>query len=404
MEEHFQTEQEKKIISRRRIQIAALSCGVVLFCLLSGVIALYLYVYNTLEKLNYVEDPKEIVLNTDIKVEETEETLEGTFIDQEQLDKINQALQDNLTNGLVSSSHVVNILLVGTDRRVTYDWAGNSDSMILVSINNNSKEITLTSIMRDTYVTIPDYGNYKVNLAHALGGPAYLKRTIEANFGIDISYYASVNFASFISIVDILGGIPMYVSPAEVRVANKYIDDMFREGDITEKGEYLPEEGGNLYLTGTQALAFSRIRYVGNSDYERTERQRRVLNEIVKKAKKMSWSKLNRIINAVTPYVTHNIPTDELMNLVLMVPTLLGYEMISDRIPYDGMYQMVVINDQDMLVPDWPQTIAALYSRIYRNVSQEDLLEDAQKHTEASAPETEPAPEEAVVPEAEAAY
>lgn len=404
MEEHFQTEQEKKIISRRRIQIAVLSCGVVLFCLLSGVIALYLYVYNTLEKLNYVEDPKEIVLNTDIKVEETEETLEGTFIDQEQLNKINQALQDNLTNGLVSSSHVVNILLVGTDRRVTYDWAGNSDSMILVSINNNSKEITLTSIMRDTYVTIPDYGNYKVNLAHALGGPAYLKRTIEANFGIDISYYASVNFASFISIVDILGGIPMYVSPAEVRVANKYIDDMFGEGDITEKGEYLPEEGGNLYLTGTQALAFSRIRYVGNSDYERTERQRRVLNEIVKKAKKMSWSKLNRIINAVTPYVTHNIPTDELMNLVLMVPTLLGYEMISDRIPYDGMYQMVVINDQDMLVPDWPQTIATLYSRIYRNVSQEDLLEDAQKHTEAPAPETEPAPEEAVVPEAEAAY
>lgn len=377
MEVRILTNDEKKRIAARRIQIAVLSVFIVVFCLLSGVIGAYLYIRTSLNNMNYEEDPYEIVLNTDIEIE-TDKDLEGSVIDEEQQALIEQAMQENLNSGLISTSHVINILLVGTDKRDD-TWAGNSDAMIVASINNNTKEIILTSIMRDTYVTIPDYGNGKINLAHALGGAPYLTQTIKANFGIDINYYASVNFNSFISIIDIMGGIPMYVTPEEVRVANKYIDDMYREGNITEKGEYLPEEGGNLYLTGTQALAFSRIRYVGNSDYERTERQRRVLEEVFTKARSLSLSQLTQIVNEVAPYVTHNIPNEELMNLVLMLPTLMSYDFVSERIPYDGLYQMVIINNQDMLVPDWPSTISRLQNTIYRNVSTEDLEEDARK-------------------------
>ncbi len=379
MEIRILTSEEKKRIAARRRKIAVLSVFIVVFCMLSAVVGAYLYLRSTLEQMNYEEDPQEIVINTNVEIEtEESEELEGTVINEAEREKIEQALQDNLNSGLISTSHVVNILLIGSDKRDD-TWAGNSDAMILASINNNSREIVLTSIMRDTYVTIPNYGNNKVNLAHALGGAPYLAQTIEANFGIDINYYASVNFNSFISIIDVMGGIPMYVSPEEVRVANKYIDDMYREGNITEKGEYLPAEGGNLYLTGTQALAFSRIRYVGNSDYERTERQRRVLSEVVTKARSLSLRQLTQIFNVASPYVTHNIPGEELMNLVLMLPTLLSYEIVSDRIPYDGMYQMVIINNQDMLVPDWPATLANLYSKIYRNVSPEDMEEDAKK-------------------------
>lgn len=379
MEVRILTNDEKKRIAARRKKIAVLSAFIVVCCILSMVVGAYLYIRTSLEKMNYEEDPQEIVINTDIEIEtEEEEELEGIVINDEERERIEQALQDNLNSGLIGTSHVVNILLIGSDKRDD-TWDGNSDAMILASINNDTKEIILTSIMRDTYVTIPNYGNNKVNLAHALGGAPYLTQTIEANFGIDINYYASVNFNSFISIIDVMGGIPMYVSPAEVKVANKYIEDMYREGNITEKGEYLPEEGGNLYLTGTQALAFSRIRYVGNSDYERTERQRRVLEEVVKKTRSLSLSQLTQIFNVASPYVTHNIPGDELMNLVLMLPTLLSYEIVSDRIPYDGMYQMVIINNQDMLVPDWPATLANLHGKIYRNVSAEDLAEDAQK-------------------------
>lgn len=393
MEVRILTNDEKKGIAARRIKIAVLSIFIVVFCMLSSLVAAYLYIRSSLDQMNYEEDPFEIVINTNIEIE-TDENLEGSVINDEQQALIDKALEENLNSGLISTSHVVNILLIGTDKRDD-TWAGNSDSMILASINNNTKEIILTSIMRDTYVTIPNYGNGKVNLAHALGGAPYLTQTIEANFGIDINYYASVNFNSFISIIDIMGGIPMYVTPDEVRVANQYIDDMYNEGNITEKGEYLPAEGGNLYLTGTQALAFSRIRYVGNSDYERTERQRRVLEEVFTKARSLSLSQLTQIVNVVSPYVTHNIPGEELMNLVLMLPTLLSYDMVSDRIPYDGMYQMVIINNQDMLVPDWPSTIAQLYGKIYRNVSAEELAEDAQK----KEPETVPEPEqnEAVV-------
>lgn len=395
------TNEEKKKTTKRRIQIAVLSVCIVLCCLFSGSIAVYLYIFSSLDKMHYVEDPVEVVINPHVEIEEQKnpDELEGSSIDSIEQQKIDQALQENLSKGLVYNSHVTNILLVGTDKRVDYDWAGNSDSMILVSINNNTHEIVLTSIMRDTYVTIPDYGNYKINLAHALGGAPKLVETIEANFGIDISYYASVNFNSFISIIDIMGGIPMYVSPEEVRVANQYIDDMYDEGDITEHGDYLPEEGGNLYLTGTQALAFSRIRYVGNSDYERTERQRRVLEEVVAKAKKLSFSQLHRIINEVTPYITHNIPSQELMNLVLMAPTLLGYELISDRLPYDDMYQIVIINGQDMLIPDWPSTIERFYGTIYRNVSEEEKVEDALKRE--SETETQIQPQDPMAPTVE---
>ena len=395
------TNEEKKKTTKRRIQIAVLSVCIVLCCLFSGSIAVYLYIFSSLDKMHYVEDPVEVVINPHVEIEEQKnpDELEGSSIDSIEQQKIDQALQENLSKGLVYNSHVTNILLVGTDKRVDYDWAGNSDSMILVSINNNTHEIVLTSIMRDTYVTIPDYGNYKINLAHALGGAPKLVETIEANFGIDISYYASVNFNSFISIIDIMGGIPMYVSPEEVRVANQYIDDMYDEGDITEHGDYLPEEGGNLYLTGTQALAFSRIRYVGNSDYERTERQRRVLEEVVAKAKKLSFGQLHRIINEVTPYITHNIPSQELMNLVLMAPTLLGYELISDRLPYDDMYQIVIINGQDMLIPDWPSTIERFYGTIYRNVSEEEKVEDALKRE--SETETQIQPQDPMAPTVE---
>ncbi|MBQ7433345.1 MAG: LCP family protein [Lachnospiraceae bacterium] len=395
------TNEEKKKTTKRRIQIAVLSVCIVLCCLFSGSIAVYLYIFSSLDKMNYVEDPVDVVINPHVEIEEQKnpDELEGSSIDSIEQQKIDQALQENLSKGLVYNSHVTNILLVGTDWRVDYDWAGNSDSMILVSINNNTHEIVLTSIMRDTYVTIPDYGNYKINLAHALGGAPKLVETIEANFGIDISYYASVNFNSFISIIDIMGGIPMYVSPEEVRVANQYIDDMYDEGDITEHGDYLPEEGGNLYLTGTQALAFSRIRYVGNSDYERTERQRRVLEEVVAKAKKLSFGQLHRIINEVTPYITHNIPSQELMNLVLMAPTLLGYELISDRLPYDDMYQIVIINGQDMLIPDWPSTIERFYGTIYRNVSEEEKVEDALKRE--SETETQIQPQDPMAPTVE---
>ncbi len=392
MEARNLTNDEKKRIAARRRKVAVLSVCIVVFCIMSAVVGVYLYIRTSLEKMHYEKDPQEIVINTNIEIEtENEADLEGTVIDDEERERIEQALQDNLNSGLISTSHVINILLIGSDKRDN-TWEGNSDAMILASINNNTKEVILTSIMRDTYVTIPDYGNSKVNLAHALGGAPYLTQTIEANFGIDINYYASVNFNSFISIIDVMGGIPMYVSPAEVKVANKYIDDMYREGNIAEKGEYLPEEGGNLYLTGTQALAFSRIRYVGNSDYERTERQRRVLEEVFKKARSLSLSQLTQIFNVASPYVTHNIPGDALMNLALTLPTLLSYEIVSDRIPYDGMYQMVIINNQDMLVPDWPATLANLHGKIYRNVSPEDLAEDAQKKgtlSESEAPQNE---------------
>ena len=112
-------------------------------------------------------------------------------------------------------------------------------------------------------------------------------------------------------------------------------------------------------------MAYARIRYVGNADYERTERQRTVLTKIMEKLKDMSVTELYGFAQDVLPLVTHNIPESEMWNLLSKAPELFQYTLVKDRIPYDGMYRVIYVNRQDMLVPDWEETIAKLKETLY---------------------------------------
>lgn len=243
----------------------------------------------------------------------------------------------NHTAGALSRSYVTSVLLIGTDGR-SLDERGRSDTMILLSINKKTDEITLTSFMRDSYVNIPGYGWNKLNAAYSFGGADLLMDTIEQNFSVRIDDYVSVNFMSFAAIIDSVGGIEIEVSDAEAQEINTILMAEVNEimGDAVDSD--LLSGGGTLQLNGKQALSYARIRYIGNADFERTERQREVLTQVAGKLKSFSPSMISSVASKAVPQITTNMSTGELYLLSLKLPFILGYDISQLRVPSDGTY------------------------------------------------------------------
>lgn len=248
------------------------------------------------------------------------------------------------TSGSLYKSYVTNVLVIGTDGR-TLDERGRSDTMILVSLNSKTNRIFLTSLMRDSYVEIPGRGWNKLNAAYSYGGPELLMDTIEKNFDIRIDDYVSINFNSFASIVDSVGGIEIEVSDAEAKEINTILMAEVNElmGDAVDSD--LLSGGGVLKLNGKQALSYARIRHIGNADFERTQRQRDVITKIAEKLKSFNPSVITEIAQNAVPQVTTNMSTAELYALSLRLPFLLGYDFEQLRIPAEGLYGNTTTSD-----------------------------------------------------------
>ena len=238
--------------------------------------------------------------------------------------------------------------------------------------------------MRDTYVDIPGYGYNKLNAAYALGGGPLLTETITDTYKVDVSRYAAVDFENMIQIIDALGGIDLEMTDAEVEVANGYMLDMCNTLGLNGYDYVLPG-GGVYHCNGVQAVAYARNRYVGNSDYARTERQRYVISQIIEEVKRMDVAQLTQFVKDVLPLVTHNVEETEIWDLVTKAPEILQYKFVQDRIPYDNMYDVIYVDSQDMLVPQWETTIEKLHNTIYGNGSISDNSDnDAENKVEVS--------------------
>lgn len=277
--------------------------------------------------------------------------------------KIKENIEKNATE-IVYDENVYNVLLIGTDTRNNSD-RGRSDSMILVSINKESKEIYMTSFMRDSYVAIPGKYNNRINAAYAFGGPELLMDTIEQNFKIHIDKYVRVNFFSFMEVIDAVGGVEITVSDDEVRVLNNYVTELNRLlGKDLDDGKLA--SGGTYNLTGKQALGYCRIRYVGNADFQRTQRQRDVMKKIFEKAKKLSLSEMDEFLNILLPKITTNIQEGEIFGLLLNAPMYLGYDLKEMRVPADGTYSFMTVNRMSVLGIDFDKNIEMLRKNIYK--------------------------------------
>ena len=271
----------------------------------------------------------------------------------------------NHVAGALSAEHVTSVLIIGTDGRDTND-SGRSDSIILVSLNSKTDKITLTSFMRDSYVEIPGYGNDKLNHSYAYGGAELLMDTIELNFNVRIDDYVKVNFGSFTSILDAVGGIDVEISEEEAQEINTILMAEVNElmGDPADSD--LLGGGGMVHLNGKQALAYSRIRYVGNADFERTERQRLVISKAVEKLKSFSPSVISSIASDAIPQLSTNMDTSSLYLLSLKLPFLLGDEMQQIQIPADNTYWSTTTSSGgDALGFDFDANYAILRDQVY---------------------------------------
>lgn len=211
------------------------------------------------------------------------------------------------------------IALFGVDNRESADLtkagSGRSDAIIIASINNDTKEVKLVSVYRDSLLEMPtsSQGNtQKCTHAYFLGGPTGAVETLNKNMDLNITDYVTVDFAALTTAIDLLGGVEIDVKSNELEMINFYIDEQVKVTGIQSEGVW---SAGTQLLNGTQATAWSRIRYVGNNDFERTQRQRVVIGAMIEKAKKSDLSTITSIINEVFPMVSTNLGKSDIISL-----------------------------------------------------------------------------------------
>lgn len=207
----------------------------------------------------------------------------------------------------VKKEDIINILLVGSDERQEEERS-RSDSIIIATIDNKHENIKFTSILRDTYVSIPEHNDNKINAAYSFGGIDLLSKTISDNFGVHLNKYITINFNGFEDLIDSIGGITLDIKEYEINEINKFI------GENREKKSPNLTVPGIQVLDGQQALAYARIRKVGNGSFERGERQRRVMKETLNKLVNLNAIEYPKVINGMLPYVKTNIPIIELLS------------------------------------------------------------------------------------------
>lgn len=220
---------------------------------------------------------------------------------------------------------ILNIALFGIDSR-DKDFTGLSDSIMVLSINKKTGDIKLISIMRDSFVNLPDnngknYKPNKINSAYSRGGAPYAIKTLNLNFGLDIKEYATVNFYGMAEIIDAVGGIEIDVLKREID-SIKGINSCIMEQAMylgIEDPPYVKEPGLQV-LSGIQAVAWARIRAVSTeqgtaNDYGRTDRQRIVMEKLLNKALSMDVSKYPSLIKAILPHLQTSLSFGEILSL-----------------------------------------------------------------------------------------
>lgn len=308
----------KKPMSRKK-KIILITLGVILALLLSVLVAGVVIYNRMLNNLNHFEDKPAAVATEPVATQEAD-------VSAQEQPTLNPYDFANMFPGEEPiGGDIINIMLVGQDTRDP-ELRGLSDTMILISVNPALKRLVVTSFMRDTYldiVGIGGTGTYKdrLNTAYCTGGIDQLANTLAYNFGVEIDNFVEVDFEAFITIIDALGGIDIELTEAEY-MHMKY-----------EK--HLDVQIGMNHFDGEKALTYARIRKI-DSDFYRTERQRTVIGEILKKAKASSIPDILSLTEQFLPLVTTDMSNKDITKYIIqLVPMLKDLELSTLRIPVD---------------------------------------------------------------------
>lgn len=258
---------------------------------------------------------------------------------------IKEEVQEKLSE---YSDSVINIALFGIDAEE--GSAGRSDSIIIATIDTSHKKLKLTSIMRDSYVTIADRGQDKINHAYAFGGAQLAIKTLNENFDLNIEDFVAVNFTTMPKIIDKLGGVTIDITSEEV--------------------SHIPgiDSAGTYTLTGEQALAYSRIRYASGGDYVRTDRQRTVLNKVFEKILATNVSQYPSLLSEILPMVKTSLDYSEILDLGNEVLKMGVTNLEQERFPRDEYCEGKMISGIYYLTFDKENTVQQLHDYIFDDI------------------------------------
>lgn len=268
----------------------------------------------------------------------------------------------------VKEKGVINIALFGVDSRDENVFTGNTDSIMILSLNTNTKKVKIFSVMRDTFVPMNYQGkNYfgKINSAYSKG-PEHAIKTLNQAFDLDISEYATVNFYGMTDIIDAVGGIPATITKDEITWKghnkpnlNNCMDEICKEMNLRAKDYYIHTPGEHM-LNGVQAVAYARVRHCRsvwgtNNDYGRTDRQRHVMQGLFNKAITMKKTQYAPLAKALIPCSETSLSYSDILglatNILLSSPTFEQYRLPQDdfTMPFTGptRYGSVVYYDLD---------------------------------------------------------
>lgn len=266
----------------------------------------------------------------------------------------------DLDGSIMSQDYVINVLLIGVDGKNGVKLGGNSDVLMLVSINKKTEKITLLSFMRDSRTYFEANGRdywTKVNATYSRGGAATTVKTIENDYKIDIDYYVAVDFTSFPKVIDALGGVTVDVQEYEQKYINR----------TTSKIKKIPNYG-KVTLDGSQALVYARIRKCdADSDVSRTRRQRSLISAIIESAKGATLEQLNNAIDTLLPLMATNCSKSKIVSYGAQALTQgwIGYEIVQLTMPDEDTRKDATIGGISYWVVDYPVAAQRVQYALY---------------------------------------
>ena len=341
---------KKKSGGRGALIVLCVLLGLILAVLLGGTV----YATHLMGLVNRVDKEQEETLSQ----EQIEQILQEDEISPDdvtgpvvQEDEIDWGKEENTV--IETSDNIVNILLIGQDRRQGGTGRTRSDSMILVTFNKQEKTITLTSFLRDLYVKIPGYADNRINATYVFGGMELLNKTLEQNFGVQVDGNVEVDFSRFADVIELLGGVEIDLRDDEARYINTKLGMNGISSNLT---------GGVQNLNGDQALWYSRIRYLdADADFSRTNRQRKVISSLVDKFRESKLTTLLGLLDDLLPMITTDMKNSEIIGYATdLFPMLMDCKIISQRVPADGEYQLAMVKGMSVILADMDAARALL--------------------------------------------
>lgn len=260
-----------------------------------------------------------------------------------------------------------NIAMFGLDNRDMDNYGrGNTDVIMIFSINNDTKEIRMVSVYRDTFLNVSETGDtpylFKANSAYARGGPERAINMLNTNLDLEIEDYVAFDFSAVAEAVDILGGVEIDIDEVEAEQMQVYVP---HTNKILGTDAQVISQPGTYNLDGVQAVAYSRIRYTKGNDYKRAERQREVFSQMMAKAKKADVSTLTKLMDAVFPHISTSLSQGEMLS---MIKIMIGYDLGDSRgFPFDRTSKKMGAKG-DVVVPcDLVSNVTELHKFLFDN-------------------------------------